>query len=99
MRIAYDDVTESFAHPRVVAAALAALPWATASTATAGGAQPAHDGLPRPSGSGRAAAGSSSGGGSSASPPVQRMPRAAAHDTELFWSRLLALGEQAAATG
>ncbi|PNH12038.1 Callose synthase 5 [Tetrabaena socialis] len=80
MRLGYDDVTESMAHPAVVAAALAALPWATPAPTTiiaSSGGAAAQPAAPR----------------SNAPQPQrqQQRPRASAHEDEQYWSRLLAL--------
>lgn len=102
VRVSYDDVTESMAHPDVVAAALKALPWATASTLSMGSGsdmagpkkQHQHQHPPQlqhPHGLRQSQQERPAGG--PGSPGVQIMPRAAARDEELYWSRLLALGE------
>ncbi len=102
VRMSYDDVTESMAHPDVVAAALKALPWATASTLSMGSGSekaglkkqhqhPHPPQLQHPHGLRQSLQDRPQGG--PGSPGVQIMPRAAAHDVELYWSRLLALGE------
>lgn len=73
------------AHPKVVAAALAALPWANTIVSDARAA--GFERVDRRT----ASMGGAAGGGAGAS---THMPRAAIHDEELFWSRLLKLGER-----
>ncbi|KAG2496933.1 hypothetical protein HYH03_004939 [Edaphochlamys debaryana] len=105
VRIGYDDVSECMAHPEVVRAALGSLPWANmAPSGPQTGA--AGRGLLAPMNSaGAAGSVTSTGAGAGAavgSPASQAgagrrqplvMPRAAARDEELYWSRLLALSE------
>ncbi|GFR52418.1 hypothetical protein Agub_g14990 [Astrephomene gubernaculifera] len=105
VRISYDDVSESMAHPDVVEAALACLPWATTTASVfveTGAQQQRGSGLHGGAQSQPLAAAAGAGVGVSQHQHQQQqqeqhrqqvMPRAAVSDEELYWSRLLALSD------